>query len=251
MEPSPDLNVAREAISLRQLVENRLREAITSGLFKPGQRLTERRLCELTGVGRTSIREALRQLEAEGLVTTLPHRGPVVSTISIAEAEQLYAVRALLEGFAGRECARRRDPKIIARLADQVERMRAVADDTDRSRLLAIKTEFYATLLDGCDNAFVQRFLNMLLNRITLLRLTSMSRRGRIKHTLIEMSAIVKAIRAGDEEAAERACAAHVRQASTAALSVLEQTRSEMASEGEERSDRPIPTRRPKGGRGE
>jgi DNA-binding GntR family transcriptional regulator len=147
MELSPDLSVAREATSLRQLVENRLREAITAGLFKPGQRLTERRLCELTGVGRTSIREALRQLEAEGLVTTLPHRGPVVSTISIAEAEQLYAVRALLEGFAGRECARRRDPKIVARLAEQVERMRAVAEETDHSRLLAIKTEFYATLL--------------------------------------------------------------------------------------------------------
>ena len=249
MEPSPDLNVAREATSLRQLVENRLREAITAGLFKPGQRLTERRLCELTGVGRTSIREALRQLEAEGLVTTLPHRGPVVSTISIAEAEQLYAVRALLEGFAGRECARRRDPKILARLADQVERMRAVADDADRSRLLAIKTEFYATLLDGCGNAFIQRFLNMLLNRITLLRLTSMSRRGRIKHTLAEMSAIVKAIRAGDQEAAERACTVHVQQASAAALGVLEQNRSEMASEVEERRDRPVPAGRTKGGR--
>lgn len=249
MEPSPDLNVAREATSLRQLVENRLREAITSGLFKPGQRLTERRLCELTGVGRTSIREALRQLEAEGLVTTLPHRGPVVSSISIAEAEQLYAVRALLEGFAGRECARQRDPKIIARLAEQVERMRAVADDTDQSRLLAVKTEFYATLLDGCGNAFIQRFLNMLLNRITVLRLTSMSRRGRIKHTLAEMSAIVKAIRAGDEDGAERACTVHVRNASAAALDMLERNRLETAPGSEERRDRPIPARRAKGGR--
>ncbi len=75
-------------------LKTRLRSAIGSGLFKPGQRLIERELCEQVGVGRTSIREALRQLEAEGLVTTIPHRGPIVSTISVEEAEQLYDLRA-------------------------------------------------------------------------------------------------------------------------------------------------------------
>src|ERR1700744_6795818 len=106
-----DLHVPRASTSLRVLVEDRLRQAIRTGVLKPGQRLIERELCELTGVGRTSIREALRQLEAEGLVTTIPHRGPSVSTISLDEARQLYAVRALLEGHAGREFARRRVPE--------------------------------------------------------------------------------------------------------------------------------------------
>jgi DNA-binding GntR family transcriptional regulator len=89
----------------------------------------------------------------------------------------------------------------------------------------------------------------MLLNRITVLRLTSMSQRGRIKHTLAEMSAIVKAIRAGNEEAAERACTVHVQNASAAALDMLEQNRSETASGSEERRDRFIPAGRTKGGR--
>ncbi len=71
-----DLNVSREAVTLRMRVEDKLRSAIASGIFKPGQRLIERELCELTGVGRTSIREAVRQLEAEGLITSVPHRGP-------------------------------------------------------------------------------------------------------------------------------------------------------------------------------
>ena len=137
-----DLNVSRESTSLRLLVENRLRSAIGSGLFKPGQRLIERELCEQVGVGRTSIREALRQLEAEGLVTTIPHRGPIVSTISVEEAEQLYDLRALLEGYAGRECARLRDPVIIERLRKQFVQMGAVAGQEDRSDLLAAKTEF-------------------------------------------------------------------------------------------------------------
>src|ERR1700719_4244153 len=101
--------------TVRAMVAQKLREAIMSGTLKPGQRLVERELCEMTGVSRPSIREALRLLEADGLVSTVPHRGPVVSTISLEEARQLYAARAVLEGFAGRECARLRDLAAIWR----------------------------------------------------------------------------------------------------------------------------------------
>lgn len=216
-----DLNVSREATSLRLLVENRLRSAIGSGVFKPGQRLIERELCEQTGVGRTSIREALRQLEAEGLVTTIPHRGPIVSTITAEEAAQLYDLRALLEGYAGRECARRRDPSIIARLRTQYARMVAVAGNEDRSDLLAAKTEFYAALLEGCGNVFVERFLKMLLNRVTVLRMTSMTQPNRIGRSLHEIETILVAIENGDEDGAEQACVTHINNAATIALDAL------------------------------
>ncbi|PZA11732.1 GntR family transcriptional regulator [Rhodopseudomonas palustris] len=216
-----NLNVSREATSLRLLVENRLRSAIGSGVFKPGQRLIERELCEQTGVGRTSIREALRQLEAEGLVTTIPHRGPIVSTITADEAAQLYDLRALLEGFAGRECAKRRDPAIIGRLRTQYERMSAVAGNDDRSELLAAKTEFYAALLEGCGNVFVERFLKMLLNRVTVLRMTSMTQPNRIGRSLLEIGTILDAIENGDEDGAERACVEHINNAAAIALEAL------------------------------
>lgn len=216
-----DLNVSRESTSLRLLVENRLRSAIGSGLFKPGQRLIERELCEQVGVGRTSIREALRQLEAEGLVTTIPHRGPIVSTITAEESEQLYDLRALLEGYAGRECARRRDPGIIARLRKQFEIMGNVAGHDDRSDLLAAKTEFYAALMEGCGNTFVERFLKMLLNRVTVLRMTSMTQANRIGHSLREIETILIAIESGDEEGAEQACVQHIKNAAAVALEAL------------------------------
>jgi DNA-binding GntR family transcriptional regulator len=222
-QSSADLNVSRDAVSLRSLVENRLRSAISNGVFKPGERLIERELCEQTGVGRTSIREALRQLEAEGLVTTIPHRGPIVSTMTAEEAEQLYALRGLLEGYAGRECARTRDPAILAQLKAQVRRMRAVAGQDDRTDLLAAKTEFYAALLQGGGNIFVERFLNMLLNRVTLLRMTSMTHKSRIGKSLKEIEAIMAAIEAGDEDAAERACVGHIKNAATVALKMLRQ----------------------------
>ena len=216
-----DLNVSRESTSLRLLVENRLRSAIGSGLFKPGQRLIERELCEQTGVGRTSIREALRQLEAEGLVTTIPHRGPIVSTITAEEAAQLYDLRALLEGYAGRECARLRDPVIIGRLRRQFEIMGAVAGQEDRSDLLAAKTEFYAALLEGCGNVFVERFLKMLLNRVTVLRMTSMTQGNRTGRSLSEIEAILVAIETGDKDAAEQACVQHIKNAAAVALDAL------------------------------
>ena len=221
-----DLNVSRESTSLRLLVENRLRSAIGSGLFKPGQRLIERELCEQVGVGRTSIREALRQLEAEGLVTTIPHRGPIVSTITADEAEQLYDLRALLEGYAGRECARLRDPDIIARLRRQFEIMGTVAGQEDRSDLLAAKTEFYAALMEGCGNTFVERFLKMLLNRVTVLRMTSMTQPDRIGRSLREIETILVAIETGDEDGAERVCVQHIENAAAVALDALRREQS-------------------------
>jgi DNA-binding GntR family transcriptional regulator len=217
-----DLQVGRRLATLRLQVEDKLRAAIANGRFKPGERLTERHLCELTGVGRTSIREALRQLEAEGLVTTIPHRGPVVSVISPEEARQLYAVRALLEGFAGRQAAILRDEKTIEELGAAIERFAGSARNGDKSGLIKAKTEFYAALLRGCGNRFVEQMLTLLHNRITLLRSTSMMQKGRLQHSIAELRAIHAAIEKGDADEAEALCIAHIEAASKVALRVLE-----------------------------
>lgn len=158
--------------TVRAIVAQKLREAIMSGTFKPGQRLVERELCEMTGVSRPSIREALRLLEADGMVNTVPHRGPVVSTVSLEEARQLYAARAVLEGFAGRECARLRDPAVVRRMGDALTRLKAAFAKADMMAVLEAKTDFYAALIGGCQNAFIERMLKPLHDRITLLRIT-------------------------------------------------------------------------------
>src|SRR5438067_1216231 len=91
------LRVSRDAPTLRELTTETIRDAILRMHFRPGQRLVERQLCADTGVSRTSIREALRQLEAEGLVERAPGRGLLVAAISMDEARQIYEVRAALE----------------------------------------------------------------------------------------------------------------------------------------------------------
>jgi DNA-binding GntR family transcriptional regulator len=208
--------------TIRSLVAQKLRQAIMSGTFKPGQRLVERELCEMTGVSRPSVREALRSLEADGLVDTVPHRGPVVSTISLEEARQLYAARAVLEGFAGRECARLHDPVIVRRIGDALVRLKSAAAASDLPASLEAKTEFYAALIAGCGNTFVERMLRPLHDRITLLRITSMSQPKRINKSLREVTAIWRAIQNGDAELAERRCVDHVKAAAVAALSMIE-----------------------------
>jgi DNA-binding GntR family transcriptional regulator len=204
------------------MVAQKLRKAIMSGTFKPGQRLVERELCEMTGVSRPSIREALRLLEADGLVETVPHRGPVVSTISLEEAKQLYAARAVLEGFAGRECARlHHDPAIARRLGDAVAKLRAAFAEQDLMTALEAKTEFYAALLEGCRNSFVERMLRPLHDRISLLRMTSMSQPKRIDKSLREVTAIWRAVQDGDPDLAEQRCVNHVNTAAIAALGMI------------------------------
>src|SRR5438552_16463065 len=93
-----DMRVVRNTVTLRQQVLEVLRGAILNFQFKPGDRLIERELCEMTGVSRTSVREALRHLESEGLVQNLPNKGPMVATVTADEAREIFEVRRVLEG---------------------------------------------------------------------------------------------------------------------------------------------------------
>jgi len=210
--------------TVRAIVARKLREAIMSGNLKPGQRLVERELCEMMGVSRPSIREALRLLEADGLVNTVPHRGPMVSTISLEEARQLYAARAVLEGFAGRECARLHDPAVVRKIGEALTRLKAALAESDMIAVLEAKTDFYAALIGGCQNAFIERMLKPLHDRITLLRITSMSHPKRVNKSLREVTAIWRAIQSGDEDLAERCCVDHIKAAAVAALDMIERS---------------------------
>ncbi|MDX3971753.1 MAG: GntR family transcriptional regulator [Bradyrhizobium sp.] len=203
------------------MVTLKLRGAIMSGALKPGQRLVERELCGIMGVSRPSVREALRALEADGLVHNVPHRGPVVSTISLEEARQLYAARAVLEGFAGRECARFHDAEVARRIGETLTRLKAAAARQDFVGCLEAKTDFYAALIGGCRNAFIERMLKPLHDRMQVLRITSMSQPKRINKSLREVTAIWRAIQSGDADLAERCCVDHIKAAAMTALDMM------------------------------
>ncbi|WP_371038663.1 MULTISPECIES: GntR family transcriptional regulator [unclassified Rhodosalinus] len=215
------LQIQKSRATLRGLVEEKLREAISAGLFKPGQRLVERELCETLGVGRTSVREALRQLEAEGLIETVPHKGPSVARVSPEDAVQLYALRGLLEAYAGGQCARFVDEDFADRLDATVNAFIAACDTGSRQAMVETKTAFYEQLMTGCGNKYVTKFLTSLHNQISALRFTSMSQPERLPQSIAEIRAIATAIRAGDVAAAEEACRRHIENASKVALAQM------------------------------
>jgi DNA-binding GntR family transcriptional regulator len=209
------LGVQRVAAPLREQVLDLLRQAIVEHRLKPGQRLIERELVEQIGVSRTTIREVLRQLAAEGLVATIPQRGAVVAVPSDEEAAELYEVRAALEALAAR--------RFVAHASDsQVRALRAAFDEVEEAMtvdggeilpMLHAKDRFYDVLLKGSGNRSIHSILAGLTARVSVLRATSMSQPGRAAKSVEEIRAIVEAVEAGDGEAAAQACVFHVEQA--------------------------------------
>ena len=206
---------------VRQQVEDQLRQAIMGGTFPPGTHLSDRVLCEQFGVSRSIIREAVRLLEAEGLVVVMPYRGPFVAFLTAADAAQVYEVRGALEALAGQGFAERASDEERAELRRVYDDLADMVPDAGRQALLDVKQRFYDILLRGCRNTYVARMLGQLLNRNTQLRATSLSDPGRLPHTVRELRRIVEAVERRDPEGARQACLEHVAAAAAVALRVL------------------------------
>ena len=220
-----NLRVSREVAPVRLQVVERLRDAIVSMRFKPGDRLRERELCELTGVSRTSVREALRQLEAEGLVEVIANVGPIVTVISVEDVREIYLLRSVLEGLAGELFTRQATDEQIAELKDVTLRLGALVDRGEVHKMIALKDEFYEILLSGAGSVLVERTLASLRARVTVLRATTLSQADRPEDTYRELQQIIQAIEAKDPAGAEAACRAHVKNAAKVAISAWEAVR--------------------------
>ncbi len=210
-----------EARPTRERVLDKLREAILSGRFQPGQRLIERELVEQLGVSRTPIREALRKLELEGLVTTLPYKGPVVTRPSLKDARELYQVRAALEGQATALLATRATQEDLERLEAHLRAAEEAVRKGNLQVVLAANNAFHDELAHRCGNGLLESLINNLRNRIILLRVESLSLPGRPPRSVAEHREILDRVRAQDPEGARRSMEAHILRAWEAARQQL------------------------------
>lgn len=214
--------VGRIAAPLREQVITALRQAILDFHLKPGQRLVERELIEQLGVSRTTIREALRELTSEGLVTVVPQKGAIVSAPSLEDAMDLYEVRAALESLVVQRFVERASDEQVRRLTESVDRIAEVAARTDEVReILAAKDQFYAVLIEGADSQPFQQLLEGIQARVQILRATSLSEAGRSAEVVRELRAVSDAAEQRDAKRAARLCALHVRSAARTALKSL------------------------------
>ncbi len=220
---SRSLLVKRDMTPLRSKVTERLRSAICTHRLPQGSRLIERELCEMLGVSRTLVREALRQLEAEGLVTNIAHRGPSVAVLDRPTAAGIYEVRAALEALAGRLFVERARPEHKQRMMAALAAMMRAGEQADIPRGLRGTGQFYDALFAGAGNEVIAAILRPLSGRIYLLRARSMAMPGRRQESLREMQAILDAALSNDPEAAADACLRHVETASAYALRSFDQ----------------------------
>jgi DNA-binding GntR family transcriptional regulator len=208
--------------TVRARVLDFLREEIVQQRLEPGHRLIERELVEEIGVSRTTVREVLRQLDAEGLVKTTPQRGAVVAAPTPDEAAELYEVRAALEALAARRFVEHASASQVSALRgafDEIERV--TTDGGDIDCIVRAKDRFYDVLLKGSRSRAVAEILSGLQARVSLLRRTSLGQPGRPERSLTEIRALVEAIEARNATAAGRAAARHVEQAARTGLAAL------------------------------
>ena len=156
--------VVRPVATLRQQVIDGLRSCISDLTFKPGDRLIERELCEMLGVSRTLVREALSQLVAEGLVQIIPHKGPIVSVMTGDEARGLYEVRAVLEALAGRQFTERAsEPQRVA-LKEALHELSLIRNMQGQEGIMLFlkqKSQFYEVMLEGAANPVLTEMLRL------------------------------------------------------------------------------------------
>jgi DNA-binding GntR family transcriptional regulator len=202
-----DLGITHQ--SLQSAVTKSLREAILRGRFRPGERLTEPMLAQYFQVSRSPVREALRVLEAEGLIEGNPRRGARVRLVSDQEAAEVIELRAELERFNAQNATQRCDDELRSALQRVLKEGNEVSAGGDTEALRAINDRFHATVGEGGRNRYLTDYIRTL--REKTLWLFASAQGDRVLESWREHAAIAEAILAGDPELSGLLAARHVK----------------------------------------
>jgi DNA-binding GntR family transcriptional regulator len=203
------------AAPLSAQVVDSIRRSIVAGEYRPGERLVEDRLAQDLGVSRVPIREALRVLGSEGLVTIAPRRGATVTGVSREEASEMVEVRATLEGLNARLAARRRQPAILDALREVLQQGNRAADAGDAAALTPLNSRFHDLLGQAGSNKVLGDLMRTLRERTAVIFAPAAGEATRA--TWDEHAAILRAVIAGDQDLAELLATRHVLRAGDAA----------------------------------
>ena len=196
--------------SLTSLVQRELEHQIESGDLAPGAKLNEADVAADLRVSRGPVREAFRALEQAGLVRTEKNRGVFVRQVSLAEADEIYEVRAALEAVIGRLAAKRARPEDVSALRALVKRMQAVARSRDADAYLPLNLQFHDALAQATGNSALLANYRRVIKVLNLFRRETLARRvENIPISTRDHEAIVHAIAKGDEKLAERLLVEH------------------------------------------
>ncbi|MGA2464849.1 MAG: GntR family transcriptional regulator [Thermodesulfobacteriota bacterium] len=174
-------------------VTKEIEEAILSGHLKPRERLVEMDLISEFGVSRTVIREALKRLEAKGLVRTTPYRGAMVADLTVKEIEEIYFVRAELEKIAARLVLKhitQTEIQNLKKLSKEVERH--LREKTHQ--MIEKDSEFHRMIFRACQNSYLYDMIDFLRTKAHIVRFNAWSLPHRIEQSILEHREMIRAI---------------------------------------------------------
>ncbi|MFZ3572617.1 GntR family transcriptional regulator [Streptomyces sp. BH097] len=213
--------------SMQAKVAEELRRMIISGELPPRSSLSEMTLSQTFGVSRTPIREALKQLQIEGLVEVRPRVGTFVAVPSRREITELFQMKELLEGAAARLLAFRGNVPEVERLAANMSAADEAVRAGDSEQYEKLVHDFHELIMVGADNSKLEAHYRTLMNQLAYARLvrTSLSQPGRLTESDHEHHRVLDLIRAKDGDGAERVMREHVRRSHQALMAGMDDER--------------------------
>lgn len=210
---SKDVMDLSHDVSLRYKVFKHIKAQIINGHYKVGDGLIESKMAEELGVSRTPIREAIRLLELEGLVETIPNKGAIVLGISPKDVQDIYSIRCLVEGLAARWAAERISDLEKKEMQKIIDLMDFYAQKGDTDELAELDNRFHQIIYEASGSKILNITLGNLHQYVQLARLESLKRPNRLDRTIAEHHEILNAFLESDPEKAEKAVTSHVQNA--------------------------------------
>jgi len=199
-----------------------IREGILAGTFAQGSHITARQLAEATGLSRTPVREAMRRLDAEGMISLIPNRGAFVASWSENEIEQIYELRVLLESFAAQMAAERINNAQLAELQALAHEMSHLVEQrpVDVEAIAEVNDKFHKGVLEACANPRLRDLLGTITE--VPLQLSTFRRYSieELRRSAAQHEELVAALTVGDADWARSVMTAHIRSARHTLLQV-------------------------------
>lgn len=200
--------------SLRARVYNALREDILNGKYKVGESLIELRIADELNVSRTPVREAIRQLELEGLVESIPNKRVTVKGISMKDMEDIYRIRRVLEGLSARWAVEQITDEEIKELQELYELMEFYTHKNDINQIAKLNTSFHEIIFNATKSNILKHILKDFQFYVKWARHESLSTPGRMEEALKEHFDILQALKNRDGDGAEKYLTIHVENSS-------------------------------------
>lgn len=191
-------------------IAEQLRDDIISGVYKPRERLTEIELSKKYNVSRTPIREAIKHLEAGGLIKVEPYHGAVIAELDVEEIKDIYEVRGILEGAAAQLAVSHIDESTLQNLEDSIEKMERYAREKQNVLYAQENETFHRLIYNCCNNKVLIGVIDELMERTALFRRLSFRSASNIKRAIAEHKSLVKALRSGDAAKVQKLSNEHV-----------------------------------------